>query len=133
MIINCLIICFACAVKRGLKGPQRTRTSTGLCLQLKHRYAAGYLSFLACVYTVLCYCAFCRWMCLMQLNVTAKKDDSLSSWPARIMGRDRHVTGRQRGLGCRCVKDWSLSQFMMAAVTLSFPAEIKQEIKKLNY
>lgn len=47
---------------------------------------------------------FCRWMYLMQLNVTAKKDDSLSSWPVRIMGQDRHVTGRQRGLGCRCVK-----------------------------
>ena len=46
---------------------------------------------------------FCRWMCLMHLSVIFKRDANLLSWPARIMGRDHHVTGRLKDLGCRYV------------------------------
>ena len=44
---------------------------------------------------------FYRWTSLMQLNATSKRDANSLSWPARIMGQDRHVTGLLRGPGCR--------------------------------
>ena len=44
---------------------------------------------------------FYRWTSLMPLNATSKRDANLLSWPARIMGQDRHVTGLLRGPGCR--------------------------------
>lgn len=65
---------------------------------------APYVQCLLFVFILFVSCLLFRWMFLMLLNVTAKKDDNSLSWRVRIMDQDRHVTGRRRDLGCRYVK-----------------------------